>query len=1128
MCIPSTYSQGKSLSLSWMIVFTMILLLSASGNASPEYYPQKRVVQAKQSARPKKLVVGQPLIQRIRGGETQLHPITLKLGEYLNVSIKWQVGDIVSSLIDPSGTALVTTESKMRIETDKTESFYWVAETPGDYKIQVRLLERSKIYTRYTVTIDELHVAGPENLGRMKAYKLFMETSGLAEGSAESISKKVDKYRETLPLWRIAKDVDSELVTLNTIGVLYHKQRNYKDAEDTLAQALALARSSKSRAHEGSILHNLAAVYFYTRRIEKSLDTLKDALLIRREVKDHKGEADTLGLLSSYHAAVGNRQQALDYALQELPLQKGAIGEDLAKTLNMIGNMYSHLGDNQMALNYLDQSLSICREIGNTEGEAALLTNIGNIYSQLGDKKKALNFLEDALPLIRKGGDRSIEADILHSIGLIYSSRGETQKALELYNQALGVWEKAHNIRGQAYTHNVIGSLYLKQKDIPKSIEHFDKVLSILAQAQDRNLEPYALERKGLAYVRSGKLQEALDLFTKAYAISQETGDRLGAAHALMGIALIERERGHLQEARIKTAEAIANIELIRLKLARHDLRASFVAEVSPYYEDEIDLLMQMHKTNPSAGYDAEALQLNEKFRARSLLDRISEARAKIREGVDPGLLKREQDLRGQLTNASDTLQRLARDKNNEGQVARLKKDVDKLIAAIEGVHAEIRQKSPRYANLTQPKSLSVPEIKQLLDDNTILLEYALGKERSFLWIVSKTGMASFELPKREIIEAQARQLYEALTVRAKRRSKETAVERRRRLIREAEADKNYRLLSNDLAHTLLSPIASLLGEKRLLIVRDGALQYVPFSALPISGSDTGSGPLPMMIKHEIVSLPSASTLAVIRNETMGRPQAPKSIAVLADPVFDVSDNRVKQRILAEGKGDRKAGGINDKQALELTVSLRDSGAEGESITLPRLPFSYSEGVAITKPELLPKRDFLLATGFNATRTLAMNPELSKFRIIHFSTHGVLDSVNPELSGVVLSLVDQQGKPLKGFLQLHDIYNLKLPAQLVVLSACQTGLGKETRAEGLVGLTRGFMYAGAARVVASLWSVNDFATAEFMESFYKAMLGEKKLSPAAALRAAQEYMFKETDWMFPFYWAAFEMQGEWR
>ncbi|NJK76426.1 MAG: CHAT domain-containing protein [Microcoleus sp. SU_5_6] len=174
-----------------------------------------------------------------------------------------------------------------------------------------------------------------------------------------------------------------------------------------------------------------------------------------------------------------------------------------------------------------------------------------------------------------------------------------------------------------------------------------------------------------------------------------------------------------------------------------------------------------------------------------------------------------------------------------------------------------------------------------------------------------------------------------------------------------------------------------------------------------------------------------------------------------------------------------------------------------------------------------PTLRFYQIRGFSANRNAATSQNLSQYKIIHFATHGLANSTNPELSGIIMSLVDENGKPVNGFLRLTDIFNLKLAAELVVLSACQTGLGQNIQGEGILGLTRGFMYAGAKRVVVSLWNVDDEGTAEFMAKFYQEML-QKKLTPAAALRAAQLAMLQQEKWQLPYYWAAFTIQGEWQ
>jgi len=260
----------------------------------------------------------------------------------------------------------------------------------------------------------------------------------------------------------------------------------------------------------------------------------------------------------------------------------------------------------------------------------------------------------------------------------------------------------------------------------------------------------------------------------------------------------------------------------------------------------------------------------------------------------------------------------------------------------------------------------------------------------------------------------------------------------------------------------------------------------------------------------------------------------------LADPVFERADARLKKTRENTQANQRpspqamttidvaatpRSGNRQRGLGLALVKSATESGVKGADLEIPRLPGTRQEAEQILS--LVPATSSKQAFDFTANRATATSADLSQYRYVHFATHGFLDSQHPELSGILLSMFDEQGEPQDGFLRAHEVFNLKLAAELVVLSACQTGLGKEVKGEGLVSLTRGFMYAGSPRVVVSLWSVSDVGTAELMTRLYKGMLKEG-LRPAQALQAAQLSMFKEKRFASPFYWAAFTLQGEWR
>jgi CHAT domain-containing protein len=315
------------------------------------------------------------------------------------------------------------------------------------------------------------------------------------------------------------------------------------------------------------------------------------------------------------------------------------------------------------------------------------------------------------------------------------------------------------------------------------------------------------------------------------------------------------------------------------------------------------------------------------------------------------------------------------------------------------------------------------------------------------------------------------------------------------------------------LSNMILGPAATALPRKRIVIVADGVLQYIPFAALRNPNSAVAE---PLVVQHELITLPSASSLAIQRRNLARRKMAPQILAVIADPVFTTNDPRLPKTIPPVRQ--ESAAAVGDTRRIEHPTELMGQ------LSIRRLPFTRQEADQILA--VVPSATNLKAVDFRANRSLAMSDELSKFRYVHFATHGYLDSTRPDLSAIVLSLVDEDGKPQDGFLRSHDVFNLKLPAELIVLSACETGLGKDVKGEGLVGLTRGFMYAGARRVIVSLWNVNDKATASLMQRVYAGILKTNK-TPASSLRAAQIEMWRQKQWQAPYYWAGFVLQGEW-
>jgi CHAT domain-containing protein len=1059
---------------------------------------------------------GTPIERKLNGGQSHFYRISLTSGQYLQIAVSQRGIDVLLAVYAPDGKKIGEVNSvQMTVESEMASI---IAEIAGAYKIEVRSPEKTAKTGRYEINVEALRDATTTDNYRISAQSIYQEAEQLEDGTLEAKRKSIEKYHEALELYRRADDRKWEATTLTNIGAIYGSLGEMQKALEKYNESLPLSREVGDHKEEVATLNNIGQAYRYLGEMQKALEKFNEALPIKREVGDLREEAVILNNIGVVHGSLGEMQKALEKFNEALPIKR-EVGDRSgeAATLNNIGAVYQSLGETQRALEKLNEALPIRWEVGDRSGEAATLNNIGMVYWSLVETQKTLEKYNEALSIIRAIGDRSGEAVTLNNIGMVYRYLGEMQKALEKLNEALPIRREVGDRAGEAVTLNNIGVVYLPSGEMRKALDKFNESLPILRAVGDRIVEATTLTNIGAVHLSLGETQKALEKFNEALPIRRAVGNRYGEADTLLGIARAEQKQGDFPRARQTIEQAIGIIESLRTNISSQELRASYFASRQEFYQSYIDILMEQHQQNPAAAFDAAAFAVSERARARSLLELLTESRVDLRQGVDSSLLGRERSLQ-QLLNAKAAVQaRLLNRKHTPEQADAMAKEIASITSQYDEVRAQIRARSPRYAALTQPQPLDLAEIRQqVLDEDTLLLEYALGEKRSYLWLVSPRSIDTYELPPRAEIETATHRVYELLTVRPKRGTPPD-----RQLITRARA----------LSRMLLGPAASRLGSKRLVIVAPGTLSYLPFAALPMPAGEKQSAGVyqPLMARHEIVNLPSASVLSVIRRETAGRQRATQSIAVLADPVFETSDPR-----LASAKNNNTSAEIQDAPFLsaevdaegaELTRAIRTMNFANARTGFTRLVFSRQEADSIFA--MVAGGKGLKATDFNASRTLALSGQLSKYRILHFATHGLLNSEHPELSGLVFSLVDREGKPQDGFLRLHEVYNLQLNADLIVLSACETGLGKEVKGEGLIGLTRGFMYSGVPRVVASLWNVDDLATAELMKLFYRGLLKDG-LPAAEALRAAQYEMSKQKRWASPYYWAGFVLQGEWK
>jgi CHAT domain-containing protein/tetratricopeptide (TPR) repeat protein len=920
-------------------------------------------------------------------------------------------------------------------------------------------------------------------------------------------------YLQALPLYRAGNNRPREAFVLNRLGSTHGRLSEYQKAIDFYNQALPLLRAEKDRGGEAAALNGMGSAYRSLSDFQQALDAFNQSLPLYRAIGDRRGEASALNRIAAVHFARGESLKAVDLNDQALAIYR-AEGDRAgqASIIQQLGQSYYHLGEYQKAIDLYGEALEIQRASGNHRGEGSALGLFGQVYSFLGENQRALEYMNQALSIFRAFGDRELESVALNNSAHVYLLMGEHQKAIEIFNQALEMSRLSGNRSSEGFNLHGLGIVYAGLGDHRKALDFHRQAVNILRAVGNGRGQAATLSHMGNSHLALGEHQQALDSLNEALSVYRRLSVPRGQAQSLYTMARTYQARGargDLLEARSSVEAAIKIAETFRHDVTSQQLRTSYFASVRDYYELNIDLLMQLDKERRADGLAALAFEASERARARSLLDLLSETRTDIREGVDAALLARELSLRQSISARAERQTQLQSGRGTPEQIATAAREIAAAIAEHQDVQAKIRAGSPRYAALAQPEPLTIKQIReQVLDSETLLLEYALGEKRSYLWAITQTAITGYELPGRAEIESAARKFYDLVKENAKGEELEQSAAR--------------------LSEMLLAPAAGQLGKLRLAVVADGALQYLPFAALPrpeaTAAESRSIARAPLIVAHEIVMLPSASTLAVLRRETKGRALAPRLVAVLADPVFDGEDVRVRRASADGGGSERQMSAIAKDSAL--VRSVEETGLAGGRWPLPRLLGTRREARNILA--LAPREKSREAIDFEASRETARSADLGQYQIVHFATHALINNRHPELSGLVFSLYDKQARPQDGFLRLNDIYNLRLPAELVVLSACQTGLGKEVRGEGFVGLTQGFMYAGARRLMASLWQVDDAATSELMGRFYRRMLTGKRLSPAAALREAQIEMWKQRSWRSPYFWAGFVVQGEWK
>jgi len=1032
------------------------------------------------------------------------------------IAVEQQGIDVVVSVLDASGAAITSVDNPLDRYGEELLLF-----TPGDDQ-ESRLESRLEIRSRDSLALPGRYRLRWRALPPTEAppYRQAARATSVAgelykTGTPEAWRQARERHREAAAWWGEAGEAERRARALYAAAVLSRLLDDTASALELGERARLAFVALGSERWQGYARVELGLVRWMAGESGTAVGQFATALRHFAAAEDGYGEAVARHNLCLMHLVKGDLRAGRACYEADLPVLEAARSAEMTGAAHTnLGRVYDRLGEPRRAREHYQRALEPLRAVGDAVGEARTLNNLGVLERGLGETGAAIATYGRALEIFRRLGDRRWQARVLNNLGAAYLALGEPRRAVTGFEQALELWRQVGDARGEATTWRNLGTVAMESQQPSVALDRYRRALALrrasgdgaaegalfahvgeaqrslgdedgaaasfahaldlLRRSGDRSAETLALLGQGRLLLQQGQAAAAAAILSTAVNLARELGYQQREALALERLARAELAQGHAPAARARVQEAVAILDSLRTEIRDPDLSATFSRRRHDIHALQVELWMAAHDNEPAAGFDHRALEAAEAARARTLLAVLVEAQADI--GGGGAAPRSAAQRRALLERLAAKTQRALALPPDDAERKTLEKERLEVLGALDLVEAEIRTADPAFAALTAPQPLTVAEIQGLLDDHTVLLSYFLGEERSFLWWVTPDRVESFPLPPRKTLESLARELHTQWSTP------------------NTSDWRDQTLAAQALGKILLGPVAAHLEDHRLAVIPDGALSYLPFSALVPPG-----GQAPLLHSHEVVVLPSASSLAARRAMQPPRTPPPGWLAIVADPVFQAEDPRL------------------------VASSPRAATRGGENF--PRLPASRQEAEAILA--LAPPERTLRLFDFDADRRAVLEGNLKPFRVVHFATHGVLDTAQPSLSGLVLSQVGPDGEPQSGFLGLHDIYNLDLQAELVVLSGCRTALGEEMQGEGLVGLTRGFMYAGAPRVIASLWPVEDRATARLMALFYQA-LWRDGLPAAAALRQAQLQLSAERRWRDPYYWASFILQGEWR
>ena len=937
-------------------------------------------------------------------------------------------------------------------------------------------------------TVEELNKCIPLLKQSRKAYpeNLYLNQAlGYVYFWMDDYSSSLRHYQLSLSFQREQGNLKAETICLHYLAYLYMYLNDLALAEKFANQSLRLAQKTKDRILEVQSLELISFIFTESGDYSKALSLCRQAFSISRKLF-HTGLimlcSRTLGVIYMEMGELSKAQEHLEKCLRYY--REAGETQKWGIALYWMALLHQGKGDFSKALECTEQGLRIAQQVGFKTGEAFHLSEMGDLYFLLGNYEKTLKFNKQALAITEKFIGKWSREKCLNSIGYVYIHLGEYEKALDYFHQALQYVRDIDHIREEAQCLYNIGFAHYRADQIPQAFSYFSQSLNRVDQSGKKTIKGMNYNRLGDLFIKTGDYDQSERSYNEALALGQEIGQPAATWEAFHGLGRIFAFKKQYERSVEYYKKAVEVIEALRSRISIAEFSSGFFENKIQVYEELVDVLFELHRIYPSGGFDRESFYYAERAKARALLDDLQEAQIDFR--AVPASQVAQIEIETLSKRISQILTELSRPGSDLMQRINLWNELEKNEDEIQSLIEALKKANPDYASLSSLEPLQPAEIQMSLpDDKTGIIEYFVGEEKIFIFSCTKDRLKVYRLSPEE--------------------SRSTL-----------QLVKNYiKLLSSKhfncsdcepagekLCERLFAPIRNQFAGKisKLIIIPDRDLFYLPFETLVCerSGHKGDQKSRYLLDEFKISYGPSASTLMHIINKK--EEMNPRhDLLLVGDPLIGKKHSFQQE---ADGFDD-----ILHEYYLAKRFSI--------------YPLRYASKEIRSISNLFKRDATCILSREKATEENVKSLPLTDYRIIHFATHSLLDEKHANRSALVLNLDDDSRED--GFLQAREIYNAKMNSDLVVLSACQTAMGKIERGEGIQGLTRSFLYAGTRTVLASLWKVDDESTAEFMKYFYTFLTKGKTKQEALCLTKIK---MLRSRYNRPYHWAAFILIGD--